>query len=216
MPPALLVETTGQIPRGDLLPEANPVSLRVRAVSTALGLEPVRVYVDAPKEREVHLCADAKLALAVGGALSSTGAQGRLTFEVARLLAWTAAGATIGAFLATAEVPAFLVAIATDGGGEDIKELRRRVTKPLPRKVRKEIERIAAEGLRDITRAATEWHAEEQRWADRVGFLLSRDAAAAVEALSGSRDPRTTARALELVRYLSSEGCWRTYARLTA
>ena len=187
--PGLLVESTGQIPRGDLLPEANPVSLRVRAVATALGLEPVRVYVDTPKDREVHLCADAKLALTVGGGLSSTNAQGRLTFEVARLLAWTAAGATIGAFLAPAELPAFLLAIVSDAGGEDIKELRRRVTKPLPRKVRKEVERIAQEGIRDLTRAATEWHAEEQRWADRVAFLLSRDATAAVEATAGGKDP---------------------------
>jgi len=213
---ALLVETTGQIPRGELLPEANPVSLRVRAVSTALGLEPMRVYVDAPKERDVHVCADSKLAIVVGGALASSGATGRLTFEVARLCAWTAANATIGAFLATAEVPAFLLAVATDSGGEDIKELRRRVTKPLPRKVRKEVERIVAEGIRDLGRAATEWHIEEQRWADRVGFLLSRDAVAAMEAVAGAKDPRTTTRALDLVRYLASEGCWRAYVRLTA
>jgi len=132
------------------------------------------------------------------------------------LLAWTAAGATIGAFLATAEVPAFLIAVATDGGGDDIKELRRRVTKPLPRKVRKEIERIAQEGIRDLPRAATEWHVEEQRWADRVAFLLSRDAAATMEAVAGGKDPRTTTRALDLVRYLASEGCWRAYVRLTA
>ena len=212
---ALLVETTGQIPRGDLLPEANPVALRARAVATALGLEPLRVYVDDPKQREVQLCADAKLALSVGGALASSGTHGRVTFEVARLLAWTAAGATVGAFLATAEMPAFLMAIATDGGGDDIKELRRRVTKPLPRKVRKEIERIAAEHIRDLARTATEWHAEEQRWADRIAFLLSRDAAAAMEAVSGGKDPHTTTRALELVRYLASEGCWRAYTRLT-
>ena len=212
----LLVETTGQIPRGDLLPEANPVSLRVRAVSTALGLEPLRCFVDPPGGRDVRLCADAKLALSVGGGLSSQSAQGRLTFEVARQLAWTATSGTVGAFLATAEVPAFLLAIATDGGGEDIKELRRRVTKPLPRKVRKEVERIAMEQIRDLPRAATEWHTEEQRWADRLAFLLSRDAGAALEVVAGGKDPRTTARALDLVRYLASEGCWRTYVRLTA
>ena len=188
------------------------MSLRVRAVATALGLEPMRVYIESGGERgdrgerDVHLCADAKLAVAVGGALSSTKEQGRLTFEAARLLSWTAAGATIGAFLATAEVPAFLLAVATDAGGEDIKELRRRVTKPLPRKVRKEIERIAAEGIRDLARAGTEWHAEEQRWADRVAFLLSRDAAAALEVTADGKDPRTTQRALDLVRYLASEG----------
>ncbi|MCU1282353.1 MAG: hypothetical protein JWM53_5899, partial [bacterium] len=98
----------------------------------------------------------------------------------------------------------------------DIKELRRRVTKPLPRKVRKEVERIAAEQIRDLARAATEWHTEEQRWADRVAFLLSRDAAAAMESVAGGKDPRKTTRALDLVRYLASEGCWRAYVRLTA
>jgi len=169
------------------------------------------------------------LALSVGVALASPVAQGRLSFEVARLLAWAAAGATVGAFLTGAEVPAFFVAIATDGGGEDIRELRRRVTKPLPRKVRKEIERIAAEQIRDLPRAASEWHGEEQRWADRVGFLLSRDATAALETIAGATGDggggakrsmadrvRTTPRALDLVRYLATEGCWRTYVRLTA
>ena len=227
--PPLLVEVTGQIPRGDLLPEANPASLRVRAVTTALGLEPLRVFVDnhrrpagegaggdAAAGRDVRLCADAKLALNIGGALASPGAQGRLTFEVARLMSWTAMGASIGAFLSTPELPAFLIAIATDGGGEDIKELRRRVLKPLPRKVRKEIERIVAEQVRDLPRAASEWHVEEQRWADRLAFLLSRDAAAALEATAAGKDPRTTSRALDLVRYLASEPCWRAYVRLTA
>src|SRR5262249_37639748 len=52
--PGLLVETTGQIPRGDLLPEANPVSLRVRAVATALALEPVRVYIDSSASTAEH------------------------------------------------------------------------------------------------------------------------------------------------------------------
>ncbi|MDB4969500.1 MAG: domain protein putative component of TonB system, partial [Myxococcales bacterium] len=212
----LLVEVTGQIPRGDLLPEANPVSLRVRAVVTALGLEPMRVFVDPPNGRDVKLCADAKLAFTAGGTLASSKEQGRLTFEVARLSAWTAAGATIGAFLATSEVAAFLQAVGTDGGGEDIKELRRRVQKPLPRKVRKEVERIITEQIRDLPRAAAEWHTEEQRWADRLAFLLSRDAVAAVEGAANGKDPRTTARALDLVRYLASESCWRAYVRLAA
>lgn len=213
--PALLVEVTGQIPRGDLLPEANPISLRVRAVSTALGLEPVRVYVDPPNGRDVRLCADAKLALCVGGTLTSPSANARLTFEVARTLAWTAAAATVGAFLQAGEVPAFLFAIATEQGNDEIRELRRRVLKPLPRKVRKECERIVQEQIRDIARAANEWHSEEQRWADRVGFLLARDAATAIEALANGKDPRTNVRALDLVRYLASEACWRTYVRLT-
>lgn len=213
--PGLLVEATGLIPRGDLLPDANPAALRVRAVATALGVEPPRVFGDAQSGRDAHLCADAKLALTVGSGLTSPGALGRLTFEAARLLAHVAAGASIGAFLAAAELPAFVLAIATDGGGEDIKELRRRVLKPLPRKVRKEVERVVTEQIRDVPRACAEWHAEEQRWADRVGFLLSRDPTAAIESVTAGKDPRTTSRALDLVRYLSSENCWRVYTRLT-
>jgi tetratricopeptide (TPR) repeat protein len=221
----LLVEVTGQIPRGDLLPEANPASLRARAVASALGVEPLRVFVDAPNGRDVRLCADGRLALTIGGGLVSPGAHARLTFEVARTLAWSAAGATIGTFVAPGQLPAFLQAIGTDGGDEDVRELRRRVVKPLPRKVRKEVERIIAEQLPSLARLPLEWYAEEQRWADRIGFLLARDVTAAIESLAsdvsdgGGKRTVTAAgngRIVDLVRYLASEGCWRAYARLTS
>ena len=93
----------------------------------------------------MRLCADAKLAMTVGGALASTAALGPADVRArARLCAWTAAGATIGGFLGDGGSAGVPLPSSTDGGGDDIKELRRRVTKPLPRKVRKEIERIAA------------------------------------------------------------------------
>jgi hypothetical protein len=214
--PALLVEVTGQIPRGDLLPDANPAALRARAVATALALEPLRVYVDPPGGREVRLCADGRLALAVGGGLVSPGAQARLTFETARALAWTAAGATVGAFLTGAQLPAFLQAVGTDAGDEDVRELRRRVLRPLPRKIKKDLERVIGEQLPALARAAGEWHAEEQRWADRIAFLLTRDVTAAFESMAGDKPLSASPRVVELVRYLASENCWRTYARLTA
>ena len=141
--------------------------------STALGLEPMRVFVDAPKEREVRLCADAKLALAVGGALASTGAQGRLTFEVARLLAWTAAGRDHRRLLG-------------DGRGARVPRRRRhrRRRRGHQGAAPPRHQAAAAQGPQGSrahrrrgacatsARAATEWHAEEQRWADRVAFLL--------------------------------------------
>src|SRR5205814_342712 len=99
--------------RGDLLPEANPVSLRARAVATAFGLEPLRVYVDQASGRDVRLAADAKLALCIGAALAAPSAAARLTVEIARVMAFTAAGATIGAFLSAAELPGFIQAIGT-------------------------------------------------------------------------------------------------------
>jgi tetratricopeptide (TPR) repeat protein len=233
--PGLLVEVTGQIPRGDLLPDANPVALRARAVATALNLEPLRVFADPAATREVRLCADAKLALVVGAGLSSPGNAARLTVEVARLMAFMAANASIAAFMRAHELPAFLQAIGTDGGGEDVKELRRRVLKPLPRRVRKEVERVMAAELSNaasLARDAAAWHAEEQRWADRLAFLLARDATASIESIvsiadrgdsSGDsgrravdgRGLRSSPRVIDLVRYLGSENCWRAYRRLS-
>ena len=66
----LVVEITGQIPRGDLLPDANPASLRVRAVASAFGVEPLRLFVD-PGVREPRLCADGRLALAIQAGLAT-------------------------------------------------------------------------------------------------------------------------------------------------
>lgn len=212
----LLVEITGQIPRGDLLPEANPASLRVRAVASAFNVEALRLFVD-PGVRDVRLCADGRLALAIPSVLATPGAQSRLTFEVARILSWTAQGATIGAIVPAGDLPALIVAIGTDGGDDNVKELRRRVLKPLPRRIRKEVERVVTTDLGSgLSRAAAEWHAEEQRWADRIAFLLSRDANAAIETLAGDKDAKTSARVIELVRYLVSENCWRSYVRLSA
>lgn len=212
--PALLVEMTGRLPRGELLPESNPVALRVRSVAGALGLEPVRVYVDKPSGREAHPCADTRLALSIDGGLTAPSAQGRLVFEAARLLAWSAAGVSIGAALSPGSVVPFFQALATEGGNEEVRELRRRAQRPLPRKLRREVERIAAEQIRDLGRASNEWYAEEQRWADRLAFLLARDPSAALDSITAGEEPRRCPRALDLVRYLVSEGCWRAYARL--
>jgi tetratricopeptide (TPR) repeat protein len=214
--PALLVEATGQIPRGDELPEANQVSLRCRSVAVALGVEPLRVFVDEPDGLEALLVADARLALCIGKGLIASTAHGRLVFEVARRLSWVASQATVGAFLVSSELPGFLQALAQEGGSDEVKELRRRVSKPLPRRLRKDAERIATEQIPQLAREAAAWYAEEQRWADRIAFLLCRDPAAAFDALGGKggKAIRQSVRAVEILRFITTEACWRVYARL--
>ena len=213
--PALLVETTGQIPRGDLLPEANPVSLRVRAVATALGLEPMRVYVDAPKEREVPPVRRRQARR-----------RGRRR-------------ADLGRRAGTADVRG-RAPVGVDGGGRDHRRLpgdgggagvphghrHRRRRRGHQGAAPPRDQAAAAQGAqgdrahrrRGHPRSGARRHRVARRGAAlgrSRGFLLSRDAAAAMEAVAGGKDPHTTTRALDLVRYLASDGCWRAYVRLT-
>ena len=212
--PALLVETTGQIPRGDLLPEANPVSLRVRAVATALGLEPMRVYVDPPGGREVNLCADAKLASrrwrrwprpARRGGSRSKSRGCRRGRRRARPSAHSRDSGGAGV----------LQAVGTDGGSEDIKELggacRSRCRARCARR-----SSASSPSRSAICRAPPP-------------SGTSRSSAGPIDSPSccrATRWPRWRRRraakirarrraSLDLVRYLASEGCWRAYVRLT-
>jgi hypothetical protein len=123
--------------------------------------------------------------------------------------------ATFAAFAGPTELLAIVQAIVLEEGSDYIKDLRRRVLKPIPRRVRKDCERLAAEQISDLARDVVAWHTEEQLWADRVGLLLSRDTVAVLRAIAGE-DPqavRHQPRAAELVRWLASEGCWRAYLR---
>ncbi len=213
---ALLVEATGRIPRGDELPEANGVSLKCRAIAQALGVDPLRVFVDPPDGTEARLVADARLALCIGKELTRSTSQGLLVHEVARQLWFVANRATLGAFAGAAELTTMLQAIVIEDVPDALKDLRRRLLKPIPRRVRKDAERIVAESIPDLGREVAAWHAEEMRWAERIALLLSREPAAVLRAICGP-DPKAlprNARATDLVRWLASEDCWNLYLRL--
>jgi hypothetical protein len=212
---AVLLEATGRIPRGDELPEANAVALRCRAVAQSLGVPPLRVFLEARDTPDARLVADAQLAVCIGKDLVRSSSLGLLVYEVARQLSFVSVHATFAAFAGPTELLAIVQAIVLEEGSDYIKDLRRRVLKPIPRRVRKDCERLAAEQISDLARDVVAWHTEEQLWADRVGLLLSRDTVAVLRAIAGE-DPqavRHQPRAAELVRWLASEGCWRAYLR---
>jgi tetratricopeptide (TPR) repeat protein len=214
--PAILVEATGRIPRGDELPEANQISLRLRAIAQALGVPPMRVFVDPPEGREVKLCADDRLAITAAKELLRSDALGLLVFESARTFAFVAARATLAASGGPGDLLSLLQAVALEEGSDHVKELRRRVLRVIPRRLRKDAEKITAEQIRDLPREVVAWYAEELRFTDRIAYLLSRDAVSSLRTIVGDEPSalRRNPRAIDLLRFIESEECQRAAQRL--
>jgi hypothetical protein len=212
--PALIIELTGEQPRGQLLAPGK-AEAAVRGTFQALGLEPLRVFVDPELGDEAVMCADQSMALHIGPPLVEPARQAQLIFEVARLAAWIAQGETLGAFLRGRALSAFIQAACDEGGDEEVREVRRRVGKAIPRKQRKELERFAIP-LADAGGAASGWERTGYAVAEELALLICRDAGVLFESLGlapGAALP-ARGRAVDIIRFLASEDCWRAYRRL--
>jgi hypothetical protein len=212
--PQLVLELTGERPRGELLPPGKTESL-VRATFQALGVAPLRVFVDPQLGNELVVCADDALALHVGPGLLRPEAATRLIFELSRIGAWIAQGESLGTFMRGRALPAFIQAACDDGGDDEVREVRRRVSRALPRKLRKDLERFAI-ALADAVGVSKSWERSGYAAAEELGLLICRDAGAVFESLGhrpGETLP-TRGRGVEIVRFLASEDCWRAYRRL--
>ena len=113
-----------------------------------------------------------------------------------------------------------LLRVATDPGPVDPanRDLRRRLHGAMPRRARKELERVAADvGVIDQRRWAA-WEQEERRRARRAGVLLSRDLRAVARSLApeAAAAPPAARRAqlaqsdamVDALRFAASEACW--------
>ncbi len=212
--PQLVVELTGERPRGELLPPGKADTL-VRSTFQALGMTPLRIFVDKELGSDMVICADDALAIHAGPGLLRPEAAGRLVFELTRIGAWIAQGESLGTFLRGRALPAFIQAACDDGGDEEVREVRRRVTRALPRKLRKELERFAIP-LADSVGVAKSWERSGYAAAEELGLLICRDAGAVFESLGhrpGEPLP-VRGRGVEIVRFMASEDCWRAYRRL--
>jgi tetratricopeptide (TPR) repeat protein len=208
----LIAEVTGQVARGEPILDVDPVARLCGDLASALGLSPMRLFVDGV---EARLVGDEALALAVGTELLSPFAQGRLTFSVAHIFAWIAHGSSLGAYLKASELAPFIDAAAREQESDELKELRRRIAKPLPRRVRREVERLVATEVRNLSAECATWYADGKRAADRIAILLSRDVRGALEITGRSREnARKSPRAVDLLKYLASDACWRAHQRL--
>jgi hypothetical protein len=177
---------------------------------------PLRLYVDAELGPEVLPCADDRLALLIGPSLLEPVQASRLCFEIIRVMGWTAQGETLGAYLRGQALATFIHAACDEGGDDEVKEVRRRIGKALPRKLRKELERFSI-ALADAVGIAGAWERSGYAAIEELALLVCRDAGIVFESLGylpgEALPPR--GRGVDLVRFLASEDCWRAYRRLT-
>jgi tetratricopeptide (TPR) repeat protein len=213
------MEAVAPLQRAEELPEGHPLSRRVWSLAAGLGTEPLRLMIG--EGADVSLVSDGRFALSVGrGALagsngtSADAALGRVTFEAARLLAWISRRATLGILGATDDFKRLIRALMEETKDEEERALRKRVHRGVPRKVRKELERFSPADLATIVESANAWFAEEQRWNDRIAYLLARSPSGALAALGHKRGAVPSPRVADLVRWTASDAALRAFLRL--
>jgi hypothetical protein len=118
----------------------------------------------------------------------------------------------------------FAAAVETNGGQVD-PEFRKKMIGALPRRTRKELERITEEEAIDLRALYPVWEAEERSRALRLAVVLTRDLRVAARSLSpklvqarGKQEARAAVAGNELLgdalRFCVSDACWTAHARL--
>ncbi|MBK8481454.1 MAG: tetratricopeptide repeat protein [Proteobacteria bacterium] len=190
------------------LPEAPPsVSSAVQRVAQALGLGTVQVLVGG----QLPACGvvGAPLRLVVGAALAREANAARFRFWIGRALVGVASAGALAERLSSAELSDLIAALTEDDPVDPLaQQLRKRVLRALPRRVRKSLESMSLGSTPPSTTAR--WQSALQERADRVGLLLSGSPQVALAALAEATQPRDKSgfeapRLLALLRFSVSE-----------
>jgi hypothetical protein len=206
------------------IPEGLPAASPVRTIALALGVPEIALH-RAPVA-SVQILPGAPPALLLPPELLDEVRVARLLFEVGGALARVAARATLAVVEPRQEVQALVDAILRPER-EDTgpRELRKRIAKVLPRRARKELERLVEESSRSALVAEwTAWEEEERRRALRAGVVFARDLRGAAEVLvpaapsdaDGDRRRRLAASEdmREALRFAASESCRQANERI--
>lgn len=170
------------------LPEAPPsVSAAVQRLAQALGLGTVQVAIGSQRPAAAVVGAPARIVVAA--ALAREPGSARFRFWVGQALAGTAGGGALAERLAAAELADLLVALTEENPSDPLaQQLRKRVVRALPRRVRKSLEQAAVTGSPPAETAR--WQAAHQERADRLALLLSGNPQLALAALAETTQAR--------------------------
>jgi hypothetical protein len=208
--PSMIADVMGQLPRGDVLPSNHPTFVRCGAVAQTFGLPPFKLYLD-PEGAGVSFVADEGVALSVGARIASLGA--RVAFEAARLFAFVIEHQTLAAITDANQLVAILSALAPTVRAPELEKVKQRLGRVLPRKTRKELERLVTE--HNVIQTAAAYHADVHRRADRAALLVTGDPVTAMTAVAGANDINTVRRSPrchDLMMWLLSDEAWSVLA----
>jgi hypothetical protein len=213
--PSLIADVMGQLPRGSEAPPNHPAFARCGQVAQMFGLPPFRLYID-PEGAGVTLVAEEGVALCVGQRLAGLGSHARIAFEAARLFAFVIEHQTLAAVTDANQMVAILSALHPNQRAPELERIKTRLGKVLPRKTRKELERLVTDG--SAIQAAAAYHADAHKRADRAALLVTGDPVTALTSLAGATDVATVRRSVrchELVAWLLSDEAWSVIATFT-
>jgi hypothetical protein len=206
----MIADVMGQLPRGDVAPSQHPTFVRAAQMAQTYGLPPFRLYLD-PESMGVSFVADEGVALSVGTRIAAQ--LPRVAFEAARLFALVIEHQTLAAITDANQLVAILSALSPAVRAPELEKVKNRLGRVLPRKTRKELERLVSEP--STLQATAAYHADVHRRADRAALLVTGDPVAAMMSLAGTTDMNTirrSPRSHELMTWLLSDEAWSVLA----
>jgi hypothetical protein len=204
------------------LPDVHPAAGLAQRFAPALGVDSLEIYRGDRGDPPILL--SEPRAIALGPDVVADEGLSRAAFDIASSLARLAGGSALAVAVPGDQVQA-LLRLVSDPDSEEDRDLKKRVASALPRRVRKELERIGEEaGLID-SRAWSAWEEEERARGRRAGVLFSRDLRAAARSIapevlagrdSAERRTRVAASAamLDALRFAASDACWELLLRV--
>jgi hypothetical protein len=203
------------------LPDSYPIVSDVRAIAAALGA-PTPIVA---RGGTVLLLLTDPRAIVLSADLVAEGSRSLASFHAAWICARIAGNGSIYT-LPRQQVAALVDAVVRpEADGPLVRDLRKRVNNALPRKNKKDLERVvlSAQGI-DVHAELTAWEGEEARRALYAAVLLCRDIEAvahvvAPEALAFQDTERRralakNARMREVLEFVVSPACWDAWKRI--
>jgi hypothetical protein len=210
--PAMIADVMGLAPRGEVAPHNHPLFVRIAMVAQTFGLPPFRVHLD-PEAAVVSFVAGDGVALLVGMRLSNAAGPARVAYDAARLFAFVVEHQTLAAVTDANQLAAILSSVSATVRQPELEKVKARISRVLPRKARKELERLVIDP--SVLNATPAYWAEVQRRADRAALLVTGDPVTALMALAGTGDLnliRRSARCHDLMTWLLSDEAWTVLA----
>ncbi len=205
------------------LPDTYPIASDIRAIAMTLGVYAPNVHRGAG--REVALLLSEPRSLVLGNELLNDAGRALAAFHGAYACARMASNGSL--YVAPRQQAVAMLDAATlpDADGPAIRELRKRISSALPRKTKKDLERIATEGTADLHAEFSVWEAEESRRALYCAIVLCRDMRAVAQVLAPDAvaipriDDRrqalaANARVREVLEFIVSSPCWDVWSRI--